>query len=117
MLITGPGQVYGGINPNTGANTTISYGSLQFEKRGTTRYEQSKIWDLGVHKTFTFRGGQQRVKVMLDGFNILNDDLILNYSSSNVSIAGTTANPVKPSDRISRILPPRIFRLGATFSF
>ena len=117
LLITGPGQVYGGINPNTGANTTISYGSLQFEKRGTTRYEQSKIWDLGVHKTFTFRGGQQRVKVMLDGFNILNDDLILNYSSSNVSIAGTTANPVKPSDRISRILPPRIFRLGATFSF
>ncbi len=117
LLINGPGQVYGGINPNTGANTTISYGSLQFEERGTTRFEQQAIWDLGVHKTFTFRGGQQRVKVMLDGFNILNDDLILNYASNNVSFAGTASNPVKPSDRIRSILPPRIFRLGATFSF
>ncbi len=117
MLINGPGQVYGGINPTTGANTTISYGTLQFEERGATRFEQQAIWDLGVHKTFTFRGGQQRLKVMLDGFNILNDDLILSYSSQNVSLAGTTANPVKPSDRISSILPPRIFRLGASFSF
>ncbi len=117
LTIDGPGQVYGGVNPNNGNPTTITYNTLQFQKRGTTRFERQAIWDIGVHKTFTFRGGQNRLKIMLDGFNILNNDLILGYGSNNISALGTTANPIKPSDRISSILPPRIFRIGGSFTF
>ncbi|GMV22500.1 MAG: hypothetical protein AMXMBFR57_24490 [Acidimicrobiia bacterium] len=116
LSINGPGQVYGGVNA-AGNPTTISYNSLNFQERGTTRFERNMLWDIGVHKTFTFRGGQNRLKIMLDGFNILNADDILSYSSNNISTLGTTSNPTKPSERISTILPPRIFRIGATFSF
>ncbi len=116
LTVNGPGQVYGGVNAS-GANTTINRNTLQFQERGTTRFERNILWDMGIHKTFTFRGGQNRIKVMLDGFNILNADDILSYSSNNISTRGTTANPILPSDRISTILPPRIFRVGATISF
>jgi len=121
MSINGPGvQPLGtAINVVTGATTasTINYATLNFEKQGTTRFAQQAIWDMGVHKTFTFRGGQNRLKVMFDGFNILNSDLILGYSSNNISLLGSTTNPIIPADRISSILPPRIFRVGATFTF
>jgi hypothetical protein len=72
---------------------------------------------MGIHKTFTFRGGQNRIKVMIDGFNILNAAPVLSYSSQNLSLLGSTSNPVIPSQRISTILPPRIFRVGTTISF
>ncbi len=116
LTINGPGQVYGGVNAS-GNPTTISYGSLNFEERGTTRFEKTVLWDMGIHKTFTFRGGQNRIKIMLDGFNILNTAPVLSYSSNNISTAGTTSNPIAPSQRINSILPPRIFRVGATISF
>jgi hypothetical protein len=54
---------------------------------------------------------------MFDGFNILNSDLIRGYGSNNVSRPGSTALPTKPSERISSILAPRIFRIGASFTF
>ncbi len=116
LTINGPGQVYGGVN-SSGNTTTINYGTLNFEPTGTTRYERTVLWDMGIHKTFTFRGGQNRIKIMVDGFDILNKAHILNYSSSNISLAGSTSNPIPPSQRISSILPPRIFRVGATISF
>ena len=47
--INGPGAVYGGVNA-TGAATTISYNTLQFEPRGTDRLESVKLLDLGVQK-------------------------------------------------------------------
>jgi hypothetical protein len=116
MSINGPGQVYGGVNA-AGNNTTITYNTLTFEERGSTRFERTMLWDIGLHKTFTFRGGQNRIKIMADGFNILNKDHITNYSSNNLSLAGSTSNPVVPSQRISSIIAPRIFRIGATISF
>jgi hypothetical protein len=57
------------------------------------------------------------VKVNLDGFNILNSSPILGYSSNNISSAGTASNPIPPSQRISTVLPPRVFRVGSTFWF
>ena len=47
----------------------------------------------------------------------MNGDDILGYASNNISTRGTTAHPILPSERISTILPPRIFRVGATISF
>jgi Carboxypeptidase regulatory-like domain len=111
MTINGPGQVYGGT---TG---TINYTTLNFEKGGTTRFEKTMLWDLGLNKTFTFRGGQNRIKVTMDGFNMLNSAPVLGFSSNNLSLLGTTANPVIPAERISSILPPRVFRAGVTFWF
>jgi hypothetical protein len=111
MAINGPGQVYGGT---TG---TITYNTLNFEKGGTTRLEKQMLWDLGLNKTFTFRGGQNRIKLTVDGFNILNAATVLGYSSNNLSSAGTTTNPIPPSQRIDSIIPPRVFRAGLTLWF
>ncbi len=111
MFINGPGQVYGGT---TGA---ISYSSLRFQPEDTTRLERTLLWDLGLNKTFTFRGGQNRVKFTLDGFNITNSAPVLGFASNNLSELGTALNPVLPIDRISSILPPRVFRAGVTLWF
>jgi hypothetical protein len=111
MEINGPGQVYGGTSG------TISYNQLNFEPGGTTRLEKQMLWDFGVNKTFTFRGGQNRIKATIDGFNILNSATVLDYSSNNLSSAGTTVNPIPPSQRISSIIPPRVIRAGLTIWF
>ena len=111
MAINGPGQVYGGTSG------TINYTTLNFEKGGSTRLERTILWDAGLNKTFTFRGGQNRVKFTLDGFNILNSAPVLGFSSNNLSTLGTTANPVIPAERISSILPPRVLRAGITLWF
>ena len=103
LSISGPGQVYGG----TGG--TINYGTLEFQPDGTTRLEAVKLWDLGVNKTFTFRGGQNRIKATLDGFNILNSSAVLGYGSDNMSSSNFT--------RINSIIPPRVLRAGLTIWF
>ena len=56
-------------------------------------------------------GGSERfrLKLMFDMFNILNTNTILDYSSDNINRTSFTA----PED----IVPPRVFRVGATFHF
>jgi hypothetical protein len=109
--INGPGSVYGGINPTTGAATTISYGSgsLEVEPRGTTRQENPALLDIGVQKKFSFRGGRHWIKLMLDGFNVMNSNTITSWASNNRSIANF--------ERVSGIVPPRVFRVGAQVGF
>ena len=109
--INGPGNVYGGISSSTGNPTTISYGngSLEVESRGTTRQESPALLDLSVQKKFAFRGGRQWVKLMLDGFNVMNSNTITSWSSNNRSSANFT--------RVSGIVPPRVFRVGAQIGF
>ena len=116
MSINGPGPVYHGVN-SSGAATTTNWNTLNFEKDGSTRLEKTMLWDMGVNKTFTFRGGQNRVKFTLDGFNILNTSPIRGYSSNNLSLLGSTSNPIPPSERINSLLPPRVFRVGMTVWF
>jgi hypothetical protein len=111
LSIAGPGQV------PLGVGGTVTYNTLNFEPTGTTRLERTMLWDLGLNKTITFRGGQNRIKFTVDGFNILNSAPVLGYSTGNISSAGTASNPVKPSERISSILPPRVFRFGTTIWF
>jgi len=79
--------------------------------------EKTMLWDLGLNKTFTFRGGQNRIKLTVDGFNILNSAPVLGFSSDNLSLLGSTSNPIIPAERISSLLPPRVFRAGVTFWF
>jgi hypothetical protein len=109
MSIDGPGNtVYGGVNAN-GANTTISYNTLAFQENDTVRFAPSRILDAGIHKTFSFKGGKYRLKVMGDAFNITNSARIGGYSSNNLSSTNVT--------RVNNILPPRVFRLGAQVFF
>lgn len=117
MQITGPGQVYGGTTGTISYNAQNVANTLNFEPGGSTRLERPMLWDMGLNKTVTFRGGQNRIKVTVDGFNILNSAPVLGYSSNNVSLLGTTENPVIPAERISSILPPRVFRAGVVFWF
>ena len=112
LSINGPGDVFNGVG-----QTQADLSTLNFEETGTTRLEKQMLWDLGINKTFTFRGGQNRIKATIDGFNILNSATVTNYSSDNLSSAGTVTNPVPPSQRISSIIPPRVIRAGLTIWF
>ena len=108
LSINGPGSVYGGVTA-TGAASTINYGTLAFEVPGTTRFKPTSLLDLGAQKVINFRGGKNRLKLMADAFNIFNVNTILGYSSSNRSLATFSAP--------NSIVPPRVFRIGASISF
>jgi hypothetical protein len=104
VLINGPGQVYGGT---TGK---IKYSTLTVQNINSYRYGDLRLLDAGVQKTFRFRGGKNRVKLMFDGFNLTNDNTNLSYAGNNLSKSASYNSPAS-------IVPPRIFRVGATFNF
>ncbi|MEI6243911.1 MAG: carboxypeptidase regulatory-like domain-containing protein [Acidobacteriota bacterium] len=108
LSINGPGSVYGGVT-TTGAAAPISYGTLQFENQGTTRFKPTELLDLSAQKVINFRGGKNRLKLMLDAFNVFNTNTILGYGSSNRSSGLFTAP--------SSLVPPRVFRVGGSISF
>jgi hypothetical protein len=103
ISIDGPGSVPGGT---TG---TLTYNTLQVLPDNAVRFEPVKLLDVGLQKVFKMRGGRNRVKVMVDGFNMLNEAIILGYASNNQSRSGFK----EPSS----IVPPRVFRLGASLNF
>ena len=103
LTINGPGQVYGGT---TG---TITYNTLEYTSRDSERFDPIKLLDLGVQKVFQFNGGRQRIKLILDGFNIFNINTITAYVSGNRSTAGFT--------QPSTIVSPRVFRIGTQLVF
>jgi hypothetical protein len=117
MTINGPGPVYGGIS-STGAATTINVptppqnaaNTLEFQPRDTTRFDTTKLLDLSVQKSIRFNGGKNRVKLAFDAFNVFNIDTITSFASNNLSLV---TNVVAPS----AIVPPRIFRVGASVQF
>ncbi|MEO7275845.1 MAG: hypothetical protein ABIX28_26060, partial [Vicinamibacterales bacterium] len=105
--INGPGSVYGGLNA-AGAATTISYGTLEVEPRGTTRFKPVNLLDLGIQKALKF-GNRYQLKLGLDAFNILNINTITAYSSGNRSLAGFT--------QPTTIIAPRVFRVSTRVVF
>ena len=116
LVIEGPGDVYGGVNFN-GTLTPIELEELAFQPVDSVRFVRTALLDFGIHKTFSFNGGRHRVKLMLDGFNVLNSSPILGYDDDNISTLGSTANPLEPWKRIDEVLPPRVFRVGTTIWF
>jgi Carboxypeptidase regulatory-like domain len=104
IVINGPGAVYGGT---TG---TISYTTLEYQPRGTERLDPVKLLDLGLQKSFKFRGGKNRIKVTADGFNLFNANVIQAFSSNNRSLTATFNSP-------ATIVPPRVFRFGGSINF
>jgi hypothetical protein len=103
LSIAGPGAVYGGT---TG---TITYDTRELVPRNDVRFEAVRLLDIGVQKIIKFRGGKNRVKLMLDGFNMFNESTVLGYVSGNQSNVGFT----QPNS----IVAPRVFRFGASLNF
>ena len=108
LSINGPGTVAGGPTA-TAASSTISYNTLEFEPRGSTRLAPLKILDLSAQKTFAFQGGKRRVKLMFDAFNVYNVNTVTDWVSSNRSSTNFTAP--------NTIVPPRVFRFGTQIGF
>jgi Carboxypeptidase regulatory-like domain len=109
LSVNGPGGVYGGVNANGTAASLITYNTLTFQPAGSTRLPPTKLLDLSAQKVFTFRGGKNRLKLMLDCFNVFNVNTILGFASNTVA-SSTFTNP-------SSIVPPRVFRVGAQIVF
>jgi hypothetical protein len=109
VTINGPGTVPLGAVNSAGTPQNINYGTLSFQNLGETRFQPIKLLDMGVSKTFALRGGKNRLKVMLDGFNMFNINTITNWSSGNLSTAAF--------NQPSGIVPPRVVRFGAQFGF
>jgi Carboxypeptidase regulatory-like domain len=103
LSINGPGAVYGGT---TG---TITYNTLQQQPDDAVRFDAVRLLDIGVQKILKFNNGKQRLRLMLDGFNMFNENQILSYVSNNQSLTGYT----QPAS----IVPPRVFRFGAAIQF
>ena len=103
LSINGPGAVPGG---STG---TITYNTLQSAPNDAVRFDDVHLLDIGVQKVFRLRSGKTRVKLMFDGFNMFNENTILSYNSNNQSVAGF--------QQPASIVPPRVFRFGATLNF
>ena len=108
VSITGPGNVYAGVDSN-GAATTQNLTTLTFQPNNATRFGPAKLLDLGVNKSFNFNGGKNRLKLSLDAFNVFNINTITSYSSNTIS----NANFNSPTN----IVPPRVFRVGAQIAF
>ena len=103
LSINGPGAVPGGT---TG---TITRNTLQQAADDAVRFEDAVLLDIGVQKVFKFRSGKNRLKLMMDGFNMFNNNSIQSYVSGNQSVAGFT----QPAS----VVPPRVFRFGASIQF
>jgi carboxypeptidase family protein len=103
LTINGPGAVYGGTSGN------LTYNTLTQASVDTFRYDPTNLLDLSVQKIIKFRGGKERLKLMADGFNMFNVNAIQTYVSGNQSSAGFT----QPAS----IIPPRVFRFGASIQF
>ncbi len=71
LTMNGPGNVYGGVNA-TGAATTISYTTLEFQERNEFRFEDTKMLDLGVQKVFAMGIERYKLELMADLFNVFN---------------------------------------------
>jgi hypothetical protein len=111
LTVNGPGSVpgSGGLTTTGAAAANLTYNTLEFQDRGSTRLPATKLLDLSAQKVFSFRGGKNRLKVMFDCFNVFNVNTVLTYSSNNLS-STSFVNP-------SSIIPPRVFRVGAQIVF
>ncbi len=103
LSINGPGAVPGGT---TG---TITRSTLTQQNVDVARFDATNLLDISVQKIVKFRGGKERLKLSVDGFNMFNANVIQTYVSNNQSTAGFT----QPAS----IVPPRVFRFGASIQF
>ncbi len=82
--------------------------TIQANPRGASRYEYNNTMDVRVEKILRL-GNTSRLRVILDGFNIMNRNLT---TEENV-----WTGPEYPDRYATEIQSPRIFRLGLAYEF
>ena len=85
LTINGPGQVYGGVNADRCRDDHQLHDAGVPAPGTRYRFDPIKLLDLGVQKVFQFNGGRQRIKLILDAFNVFNINTITAYASGNKS--------------------------------
>jgi hypothetical protein len=117
--VNGPGTVAGSggcVFPITTSpctpGTNLTYGTLAFQPVNTERFNATKLLDLGAQKVFTFRGGKNRLTLMLDAFNVFNTSTIQSFATGNLSTI-----TINGKDSPASVVPPRVFRVGAKIAF
>jgi hypothetical protein len=120
LTIDAPEDVFGGLNAS-GQPTRVSLNSdpdslpdtdeIEFQPADSVRFERTALLDFGLQKTLSLMPGRNRfrLKLMFDAFNVFNSNKILDFSSDNLSESDSSAP--------SQIVPPRVFRVGASITF
>jgi hypothetical protein len=80
---------------------------IQANPRGLSRYEYNRTVDVRVEKIFSFRDG--KLRVILDGFNILNRNLATEENE--------WTSPEYPLRFATEVQSPRVFRIGLAYEF
>ncbi len=80
---------------------------IQANPRGLSRYEYNRTVDIRVEKIFLFPKG--KLRVILDGFNILNRALATKENE--------WTSPEYPLRYATEIQSPRVFRIGLAYEF
>lgn len=80
---------------------------IQANPRGLSRYEYNRTVDIRVEKIFPLQKG--KLRVILDGFNILNRNLATQENE--------WTSPEYPLRYATEIQSPRVFRLGLAYEF
>ena len=78
---------------------------VRFEEPGSQRYPAVRTIDLRLAQRF--RLGPGELEIMFDGFNLSNENTVIDIGHEVNNNYGN----------IYQILPPRIFRLGVKYSF
>jgi hypothetical protein len=117
LTINGPGTVES-VPANTGiagySGYNITYNTLAFQDTGTTKLPPTKDLDVNVSKTVSF--GKRKLYLTLDCFNVFNVNTILGYSSGDIDNNGQNGAS-GTFLAINSIIPPRVFRVDARFTF
>jgi hypothetical protein len=101
--------------------TGLNIGTINVpvEAVGTYRSDNIYVFDTRVEKSVSFKE-RYRVSVFFDAFNMLNTNAA-NTQDANTGVRTTTVDGAKVSYQRflapTVILPPRVFRIGARFTF
>lgn len=80
---------------------------IQAHSRGISRYEYNRTVDIRLEKTLSL--GKAKMRIILDGFNILNRGLATEENE--------WTGPEYPLRFATEIQSPRVFRLGLSYEF
>src|SRR6185295_10191079 len=117
--VNGPGTI---ASASATGGTTISYTTLSFDNNGTHHLPATKLVDVNVRKTLKL-SGRQELWLTFNAFNLFNISTIRGFTSSNISNNGqpipSPGGGIAPNtfNIINSIVPPRVFRIDATFHF
>jgi len=86
----------------------------------TDAFRNSTVTELDLRLAKDIRFNRVGLTLSLDGFNMMNANTILQRNLSSVCTGSTTSSTCiasGPSNHVTEVLSPRVFRLGARLSF